>query len=60
MRLERQLSVRYERRRVIDRATGRASHLVAQLADAAGIVRLDVHGIGDFDALSVTALVVEA
>ena len=60
VRLERQLPVRYERRRVIDRATRRASHLVAQLADAAGIVRLDVNGIGDFDALAVTALVVEA
>ena len=60
VRLERQLPVRDECRRVIDRATRRASHLVAQLADAAGIVRLDVNGIGDFDALAVTALVVEA
>src|SRR6185436_5240405 len=59
VRIEGQLTARDERRRVVNRATGCASHLVPKLADAARIIGFDVHTIADFNTSAMSALVVE-
>ena len=57
--LESQLTVRYERRRIVDRAANGASHLVSELGDATGIIGFDMDRVSHFHPLAVAAGIVE-